>query len=94
MKKLYSVASVLAAVFLFLILVSSTASASITETRITTSGTASNPAIYGNRIVWDDTLGGISAIYALDLSTKKKIQITTRGKASNPAIYGNKIVCR
>jgi len=52
-KKLYSVALVSVALILFLIFVSSTASAAssptITETRITTHGTASNPDIYGKQ---------------------------------------------
>ncbi len=53
-KKLNSLALVLAALILFLIIVSSAASASpkITETKITTSGSASSPDISGNKIVW------------------------------------------
>jgi beta propeller repeat protein len=42
------------ALVFFLILVSSVASASITETWITNHGTSANPAIYGNTIVWQD----------------------------------------
>jgi beta propeller repeat protein len=59
-KKLYSVALVSIALFLFLIFVSSAASASqrITETRITTSGSAAYPDIYGNKIVWQDSRNG------------------------------------
>lgn len=73
-KKLYSVALASATLILFLILVSSTASASIAETRITNHGTAGNPDIYDNKIVWQDTRNGNSAIYAYDLSTKKKLR--------------------
>jgi hypothetical protein len=50
-KKLYSLVLASATVVLFLILVSSTASASITEKWITNHGTSSNSAIYGNIIV-------------------------------------------
>lgn len=58
-KKLYSIILFSISVILFLILVSSTVSTvnaqntstTIAKTRITTSGLASNPAIYGNCIV-------------------------------------------
>ena len=53
--KLHSAALVLVTLILFIILVSSTASAAspmITETRITSHKTASNPDIYGNNLVW------------------------------------------
>jgi beta propeller repeat protein len=81
-----------AVVILFLILVSSTASASISETRITTSGKATNSAIYGNNVVWQDTRNGNSAIYMLDTSTKKETHVTDKTNQIEPAIYGNKIV--
>ena len=70
MKKLYSIASVSAAVVLFLILVSSTASASITEKMITNHGTAQFPSIYANKIVWQDSRNGVSDIYLQDLFHK------------------------
>lgn len=82
-------------VVLFLILVSSTASASITETQITNHGTATNPAIYGSTIVWQDNRNGNWDIYIQDLSTKKETRITKSGSVDNaikPAIYGNRIV--
>ena len=60
--ELYSVALASTGLILHLILISSTAAAAtaqstspiITETQITTSGLAGIPAIYGDRIVWDD----------------------------------------
>ncbi|HZK71058.1 MAG TPA: hypothetical protein VFD03_05995 [Clostridia bacterium] len=93
-KKLHSVAIVSAALILFLILVSSAASASptITEIQITTSGSAGSPAIFGNKIVWEDTRNGKSDIYMYDLSTKKESQITTSGSTRSPAINGNTVV--
>jgi|SRR5665647_1684156 len=62
------------------------------ETRITKSGSAVNPAIYGNLIVWQDARNGGSDIYKYDLSSKKETRITTSGSSSNPDIYSNKIV--
>jgi beta propeller repeat protein len=91
-NKLHSAALASVGVILFLIIVSSTASASISETRITTSGKANNPAIYGNNIVWQDTRNGNSAIYSFDLSTKKETHITDKSDQKEPAIYGNKVV--
>jgi beta propeller repeat protein len=95
-KKLNSLALVLAALILFLIIVSSAASASpkITETKITTSGSASSPDISGNKIVWQDSRLGNekSDIYMYDLSTKKETRITNNGSNHySPAIYGNKV---
>jgi beta propeller repeat protein len=92
MKKLYSVTMVSAAAVLFLILVSSTASASVSETRITNHGTASNPAIYGDKIVWQDNRNGNWDIYAYDLLTKKESYVKDKLNKIQPAIYGNKIV--
>jgi len=64
------------------------------ETQITTTGRAYYPAIYGNRIVWQDDRDGDYKhdIYMYDLSTKKETQITTSGSVEVPAIYSNKIV--
>ena len=93
MKKLYSVASVSAAVILFLIIVSSTASASITETWITNHGTAREGYdIYGNTIVWTDWRNGNADIYIYDLSTKNEIYTTNQSDQCEPAIYGSKVV--
>jgi FOG: PKD repeat len=91
-KKLHSVALASAALILFLILVSSTAAASITETRITTHGTADNPAIYDNTVVWQDTRNVNYEIYTLGLSNKKETSIPVSGSVGYPSIYGNKIV--
>jgi beta propeller repeat protein/parallel beta-helix repeat protein len=60
-----------------------------TETQITTSGSASNPKIHGNRLVY---LNG-SHIYMYNLSTSKETRITTTNESkSNPSIYGDRIV--
>ena len=77
-KKLYSIAIASVAATLFLILVSSTVSASISETRITNHGTASSPAIYSNNIVWQDNRNGNWDIYIQDLSTKKQTHTTNQ----------------
>jgi beta propeller repeat protein len=93
-KKLCSIAFISAILILLLVLVSSAASVSpkITNTRITTSGSAENPAIYGNKIVWSDNRSGKMDIYMYDILTKKESRITKSGEANYPAIYGNKIV--
>ncbi len=64
------------------------------ETRITTSGSAVDLDIYGNRIVWRDWRNGWDhiQIYMYDLSTNTETQITTSGSAVNPDIYGDRIV--
>jgi len=67
------------------------------ETQITTSGTAYEPDIYGNKVVWTDCRSiypavFVSDIYMYDLDTKKETQITTSELANNPAIYSNRIV--
>ena len=95
-KKSYSVTLASAFLILFLILFPSTASAAspsaITETRITNHGTASNPDIYGNNIVWQDNRNGNWDIYIFDLSTKKEIHTTNTTDQITPAIYGNLVV--
>ncbi|NLN44732.1 MAG: PKD domain-containing protein, partial [Methanosarcina sp.] len=100
-EKLYSIALASTAFILFLIFALSTASAAtvesvsptITETQITTSGEAYDPAIYGDKIVWQDWRNGNSDIYMYDLSTKKETQITTDELDQwLPAIYGNRII--
>ncbi len=93
--KLHLVALATVFVLSFLILVPSEVVAdplTITETRISTSGSASNPDIYSNTIVWQDTRNGGNDVYMYDIPTKKETRITTSGSAVNPAIYGNLIV--
>ncbi len=80
-ETLYSILLTSTILMLFLILASSTASAATTqstspminETKITTSGSASFPDIYGDRIVYMDWRNEteLSDIYIYDLSTKK-----------------------
>ncbi len=100
--KSYSLALTSTLLVLFLTLVSSLAlvavvqgaSPTITETRITTSGSAYSPAIYGDRIVWEDYRNGDwnRDIFIYNLSTSNETQITNSGSADSPAIYGNRIV--
>jgi len=66
-----------------------------TQTRITTdTHDQVNPAICGNKIVWEDKRNNNQwDIYMYDLNTKKEIRITTDGHAQlHPAIDGNVIV--
>ena len=96
-KKLYSVFLASAALILYLIIVSSIVSAAssplITETRITTSGSAACPAIYEDRIVWSDGRNGNKDIYMYNLSTSTETQITTNEVDQYfPDIYGERIV--
>jgi beta propeller repeat protein len=62
------------------------------QTRISKSGKAYNPAIYDNKIVWQDERNGKDNIYMYDISTKTETQISTSGSATKPDIYGNRIV--
>src|SRR5665647_509014 len=89
MKKLYLVS---ASVILFLILVSSTASAFV-ETRITTnSADQTHPSIWSNYIVWQDARNGGSDIYLQNLATKVQTRVTKGVDAVNPFVSGNRIV--
>jgi beta propeller repeat protein len=61
--------------------------------KISATGLAYQPAIYGNRIVWQYQRNGNNDIYMYDLSTKKETQITSSPDSqASPAIYGNRIV--
>lgn len=91
-KRINPIAITPVAMVLFLILISSTASASITEKRITTHGKASNPTIYGSIVVWQDTRNGNSAIYALDLKNKKETLLSGKSDQVYPSIYGNRVI--
>ncbi|MFH1838605.1 MAG: hypothetical protein ABH808_03915, partial [Candidatus Kuenenbacteria bacterium] len=52
-----------------------------------------NPAIYGDKIVWQNNGNGNSDIYMYNLSTKKESRITTNlSDQYSPAIYRDKIV--
>src|SRR5574344_1792401 len=94
-KKLYSVTLASVSLILFLILVTSAASAAsptVTETRITTNPSNSlNPDVYGNTIVWQDDRNGNYDIYMYDISTKKEIHTTDKSNQISPDIYGNKV---
>ncbi|WP_232308493.1 PKD domain-containing protein [Methanosarcina lacustris] len=65
-----------------------------TETQITTNESCqTNPAIYGDKIVWQDDRNGNRDIYMYDLSTSTETRITTNeSNQSEPVIYGDKIV--
>ncbi len=56
------------------------------KTRITTSGSATGPSIYGDRVVWINSLNATTDIYIYDLLTSNKTQITTSGAAYSPVI--------
>jgi len=66
----------------------------IEETQIITDAKDQEyPAIYADKIVWDDNRNGNWDIYMYDLSTLKETQITTNAKnQASHAIYGDKIV--
>ena len=59
------------------------------ETQITTSGSAMDCDIYGDRIV---IIPPNPDIYMYDLSTHNETQITNGSWAKYPVIYGNRIV--
>lgn len=64
-----------------------------TETRITTNtAEQTNPSIWSNYIVWQDTRNGGSDIYLQDLSTKVQTRVTSNVDAEYPCVSGDKIV--
>jgi len=70
-------------IFIFLVLISTLASA----TQVTRIGNGSDPAIYGNKVVW--TNSGVIQVYDLTAGT---VTTVTSSAASHPAIYGNTLV--
>ncbi len=91
-------------VFLFLIFFTSVTSAASTqhvdsqftliETQITNNESDQiDPAIYGDRVVWQDERNGNWDIYMYNLSTSTETCITTNeSNQTKPAIYGDRIV--
>ncbi len=65
----------------------------IKETEISNNFTCqSKPAIYQDKIVWEDSRNGNSDIYMYDLLMHTETQISKSHHAYNPAIYQDKIV--
>lgn len=63
-----------------------------TDTTLSSSG-ASNPDIYGNKLVWHDESSGVPRLVVYDIPTAKKSYITQNvDQYSKPAIYGDRIV--
>lgn len=63
-------------------------------TPVTNSGNATDPAIYGKRIVYTlnrPTSFGIGDIYTYNMSTAKTTRITTSNSAFSPFIYEDKL---
>jgi FOG: PKD repeat len=87
-RKLYSIALASATlVFVFSILISSVASASQVTAQVTRIGNGSDPAIYGNKVVWTES----GVIHVYDLASKTDTTVSSSA-ASHPAIYDNKLV--
>jgi len=54
---------------------------------------ATNPAVYGSLIVWQDNRSGDWDIYGFDIKTRKECVICKNtGDQTNPAIYGGVVV--
>jgi beta propeller repeat protein len=77
---------------LFLVLVSSTASA-YTVTRITTNtANQASPSIWSNYIVWVDGRNGGSDVYLQNMATKVQTRVTSGFYVESPFVSGNRIV--
>ena len=63
-------------------------------TQVTNSGNTTDPAIYGNRIVYTycPYVSFNGDIYMYEISTANKTRITTSTSTFGPSIYGDKIV--
>lgn len=67
------------------------------KTRITTNQSTKDPAIYGDKIVWQDEpsfgFGSVSGnISVYNLSTSNETRVPTNRSASSPKVYGDRIV--
>lgn len=107
-ERLYSITLASISLLLFLILISFVASAEssndnilsndsipsdIKISQITASGSAQNPDIYKDRIVYSDHRNGKCHIYMYNLSTSEDIEITSsKYSVFNPDIYEDRIV--
>lgn len=95
-NKIFTATLALAAVILFLTVISSTASAAssptVIEKRLTNHGTALFPALSGNKVVWQDNRNGNWDIYIMDLSNNKQTHTTNLSDQINPVIYENRVV--
>jgi beta propeller repeat protein len=89
-KKLVFISAVM---ILFLILISTTASASITETQLISSNSVASLDMDGNKLVWQGNNEFYNGnIYLYDLSTKKNTLLPLNEDSYNLAISGNKVV--
>lgn len=61
------------------------------KTKITNSGSASHPAVYGEKIVWIDS-NGPSSLYLYNLSSSTETMLVLGVSAESPSIYDEKIV--
>lgn len=62
------------------------------KTQITDSGTAYEPAIYGNRIAYEYGSGENRGIYIYDISAPRITRIPDSNRAHGPSVYGNNVI--
>lgn len=85
--------TILTSTILVLFILTSITSA-VQEIQLTQNGSqASNPAIYGDKVVWADYVNDSGIIHLYNLTTLEDIQLNS-SHGSWPAIYGDKIVWR